>query len=91
VQTTKPRREASSAKEATPARVEAICCKNGEDPMKALMLDTTLVAGDVVMTPEGMRTFVGTKAPHRASDFIDISKSRLISQNQRRQLMAMDR
>ncbi|MDB5509349.1 MAG: hypothetical protein JWL93_1818 [Hyphomicrobiales bacterium] len=82
---------AKPRKEAPPAKVEAICCKNGEDPMKALMLDTTLVAGDVVMTPEGMRTFVGSRAPHAADDFIDVSKSRLISQNQRRQLMAMDR
>lgn len=85
VQTAKPR------KETPPAKVEAICCKNGEDPMKALMMDTTLVAGDVVMTPEGMRTFVGSRAPHGADDFIDVSKSRLISQKQRRQLMAMDR
>lgn len=83
--------QAKPRKEAPPAKVEAICCKNGEDPMQALMQDTTLVAGDVVMTPNGMRTFVGNSAPHRESDFIDVSKSRLISQNQRRQLMAMDR
>ncbi|MBX9740259.1 MAG: hypothetical protein K2X62_09315 [Beijerinckiaceae bacterium] len=81
----KPRREAA------PVKSEAICCKNGEDPMKALMMDTTLVAGDVVMTPEGMRTFTGSRAPHSAEDFVDLSKSRLVSKNQRRQLMAMDR
>lgn len=73
------------------AKVEALCCKMGGDPMKAIMQDETLVAGDVVMTPNGLRTFNGSRGPHRESDFVDLSNSRYVSKSQRQQLLAMDR
>ena len=78
-------------KEAPPVLQEALCCKTGGDPMKAIMMDDTLVAGDVVMTPEGLRTFTGSAVPHRPDDFVDITRSRLVSKSQRRQLLALDR
>lgn len=73
------------------AKVEAMCCKNGGDPMKAIFNDPTLVPGDTVMTPQGMRTFRGASAPHSPRDFVDVASSRLVSSAQRKQLLAMDR
>jgi hypothetical protein len=73
------------------AKVDALCCKTGGDPMKAIMLDETLVAGDVVMTPDGLRTFKGSRGPHSESDFVDLSNSRYVSRSHRQQLLAMDR
>ncbi|MDB5650828.1 MAG: hypothetical protein JWL62_2348 [Hyphomicrobiales bacterium] len=73
------------------AKVEALCCKNGGNPMKAIMQDDTLVAGDIVMTPNGLRTFVGSRTPHSEDDFVDISRSRYVSKSQRKQLLALDR
>jgi hypothetical protein len=40
------------------------------DPMDALMNDHTLVAGDIVATPSGLRIFVGSsQVPHSLADF----------------------
>ena len=40
------------------------------DPMEALLNDDTLVAGDIVATPEGLRVFHGQpQIPHRREDF----------------------
>ncbi len=40
------------------------------DPMAALLNDDTLVGGDIVATPEGMRVFRGQpQTPHRREDF----------------------
>ena len=52
--------------EVPPLLQSATCCKNGEDPMRALLNDATLIRGDVVMTPDGLRTFIGARAPFRA-------------------------
>jgi hypothetical protein len=39
-------------------------------PMDALLNDDTLVAGDIVATPQGLKVFRGqTGAPHRLEDF----------------------
>jgi hypothetical protein len=39
-------------------------------PMDALLNDDTLVAGDIVATPQGLKVFHGqTGAPHRWEDF----------------------
>lgn len=91
-----PRRRAARTEKApdievAPARMESTCCKNGEDPMKALLTDDTLVRGDVVMTPTGLRTFVGARAPHSERDFVAIGKSQMISSKQKKQLLALDR
>ena len=40
------------------------------DPLKALLEDDTLRAGDVVSTPSGLRVFRGKpETPHRIQDF----------------------
>jgi hypothetical protein len=40
------------------------------DPMAALLNDDTLVAGDVVATPQGLKVFRGqSQTPHRREDF----------------------
>jgi hypothetical protein len=40
------------------------------DPMQALLNDTTLVNGDIVSTPKGLKVFRGQpEIPHRLSDF----------------------
>ena len=39
-------------------------------PMEALLNDDTLVAGDIVATPQGLKVFRGqTGAPHKWEDF----------------------
>jgi hypothetical protein len=77
--------------EVPPALQSATCCKNGEDPMRALLNDDTLMRGDVVMTPDGLRTFVGSRAPHAARDFQPVGKSTAISSVRRKELLALDR
>lgn len=69
----------------------ATCCKNGEDPMRALLNDDTLMRGDVVMTPDGLRTFVGSRAPHVARDFQPVGKSTTMSSTRKKELLALDR
>ena len=40
------------------------------DPMEALLNDDTLVEGDIVATPEGLKVFHGQSGtPHRREDF----------------------
>jgi hypothetical protein len=40
------------------------------DSMAALLNDDTLAHGDIVATPQGLRTFVGNSdTPHKLSDF----------------------
>jgi len=40
------------------------------DPMEALLNDDTLVDGDIVATPQGLRVFRGQpQTPHRREDF----------------------
>ncbi len=77
--------------EVPPVLQGATCCKNGEDPMRALLNDDTLMRGDVVMTPDGLRTFVGSRAPHTARDFQPVGKSTVASSTRRKELLALDR
>jgi hypothetical protein len=77
--------------EVPPVLQNATCCKNGEDPMRALLNDDTLVRGDVVMTPDGLRTFTGARAPHSARDFQPVGKSNAISSIRKKELLALDR
>jgi hypothetical protein len=58
-------------------RVIALCCKDGGDPMAALMSDPTLRDGDAVMTPQGMAIFEGAVATrfHHPEDFVAIGKA----------------
>jgi hypothetical protein len=77
--------------EVPPVLQGATCCKNGEDPMRAILNDDTLVRGDIVMTPVGLRTFVGSRAPHAARDFQPVGKSTAISSMRKKELLALDR
>ncbi len=73
------------------ARVESTCCKHGEDPMQALLNDDTLVRGDIVMTTEGLRSFVGSRPPHAMRDFVPVGKATSLSAERKKQLLALDR
>ncbi len=72
-------------------RMQSTCCKHGEDPMRALLNDSTLMRGDVVMTTEGLRTFVGSRPPHSMRDFVPVDKATTLSSERKRQLLALDR
>jgi hypothetical protein len=46
------------------------CSPAAADPMELLLNDDTLVNGDIVSTPHGLKVFRGRSgAPHSASDF----------------------
>jgi hypothetical protein len=77
--------------EVPPVLQGATCCKNGEDPMRALLADDTLMRGDVVMTPDGLRSFIGARAPHSVRDFQPVGRSTSISATRRKELLALDR
>lgn len=56
----------------------------------ALLHDSTLRAGDIVITPEGPKVFVGRERErHRVADFEDVVRSRRIDDKTRRLLVAM--
>lgn len=84
------RKSPSTIIEIPTVRQYSTCCKNGEDPMKALLSDSTLVRGDVVMTHEGLRVFMGSRAPHQWRDFVPIRQAP-VGLAQRRQLLALER
>jgi len=84
------RADPSTIIEIPTVRQYSTCCKHGEDPMKALLSDSTLVRGDVVMTPDGLQVFLGSRAPHQMRDFVPIRKAPF-SIAQRRQLLALER
>jgi hypothetical protein len=69
-----PRRSTGAAES---HRVVALCCKDGGDPMLALLSDPTLRDGDAVMTPQGMTIFEGATATHlhHPEDFVAIGKA----------------
>jgi hypothetical protein len=72
-------------------RVVALCCKNGSDPMVALMSDPTLRDGDAVMTPQGLTIFEGptTTRLHHQEDFVAIGKATHLPLNNRARLAAV--
>jgi hypothetical protein len=54
------------------------------------MKDPTLRRGDIVVLPGGPKVFKGGRsAPYRLSDFEDVSRTKLVGANTRRQLTAM--
>jgi hypothetical protein len=84
------RTDPSTIIEIPTVRQYSTCCKHGEDPMKALLSDSTLVRGDVVMTHDGLRVFLGSRAPHQWRDFVPIRQAPF-GIAQRRQLLALER
>jgi hypothetical protein len=60
------------------------------DPVAALMKDTTLRRGDIVVLPDSPKVFKGGRTtPHRLSDFEDVRRTKLVGDKTRRQLTAM--
>jgi hypothetical protein len=57
-----------------------------------LLHDATLRRGDVVMTAQGFRVYVGDAyGPSGPQDFVDLSKARSLSRAERAQLVSMER
>lgn len=77
--------------EAPPLLQQSTCCKHGEDPMQALLNDRTLMRGDIVMTTDGLRTFIGSRPPHSMRDFVPVGKATSLSAERKKQLLALDR
>jgi hypothetical protein len=69
----------------------ALCCKDGGDPMAAILEDPTLRAGDAVMTERGMTIFEGSGAAtrHQPADFVPLSKASKVSSNKRARVAAL--
>jgi hypothetical protein len=69
----------------------ALCCKDGGDPMAAILEDVTLRAGDAVMTERGMAIFEGSGAAtrHQPADFVPLSEASIVSAKDRAHLAAL--
>jgi hypothetical protein len=73
------------------SRSVALCCKDGGDPMAAILEDPTLRAGDAVMTERGMTIFEGSGAAtrHQPEDFVALSKASKVSSKNRAHVAAL--
>jgi hypothetical protein len=73
------------------SRSVALCCKDGGDPMAAILEDPTLRAGDAVMTEQGMTIFEGSGGAtrHQLADFVPLSKASKVSSNTRARVTAL--
>jgi hypothetical protein len=73
------------------SRSVALCCKDGGDPMAAILEDPTLRAGDAVMTERGMTIFEGSGAAtrHQPTDFVPLSKASKVSSKERARVAAL--
>jgi hypothetical protein len=69
----------------------ALCCKDGGDPMHALMSDPTLRDGDAVMTDHGMTVFRGSghDRVHQPQDFVAIAKAENVPPAERLRISAL--
>lgn len=54
---------------------KAICCKDGEDPAKAILADPTLRPGDAYMTEKGLRIFSGRAHAKARAAFVDLRRA----------------
>jgi Protein of unknown function (DUF2865) len=53
--------------------------------------DSTLKVGDIVMTQNGMRVFIGGQAPYKDANFTSIDRSRTVAGGSRDTLRSMER
>jgi hypothetical protein len=69
----------------------ALCCKDGGDPMMAIMNDPTLRKGDAVMTNRGMMVYEGASGAsgHQADDFVALAKAVSLSKFDRARISAV--
>jgi hypothetical protein len=76
---------------AAPRLKVASCCKDGSDPINALMNDPTLRKGDAVMMAQGMMIFEGSsnESVHQPSDFVIVPKAVSLSSKERGRIMAV--
>jgi hypothetical protein len=64
----------------------ASCCRDGGDPVTALMNDPTLRKGDAVMMTQGLMIFEGSniETPHQPADFVGVLTASLSSKKRAR-------
>jgi hypothetical protein len=69
----------------------SLCCKDGGDPMRALMNDPTLRDGDAVMTDHGMTVFKGSahERVHQPGDFVAVAKAGNVPPAERLRITAL--
>jgi len=69
----------------------ALCCKDGSDPINALLNDPTLRKGDAVMMMQGMMIFEGSsnETSHQPSDFVVVPKAVSLNSKDRGRIMAV--
>jgi hypothetical protein len=79
------------AHQAASPQKTALCCKEGGDPMMAIMNDPTLRRGDAVMTNRGMMVYEGASGEtgHQADDFVALSKAGSLSKFDRARISAV--
>ncbi len=85
-------RHKSAAHHQSATRLKAApCCKDGSDPINALMNDPTLRKGDAVMMAQGMMIFEGSsnESVHQSSDFVAVPKAVSLSLKDRGRIMAV--
>jgi hypothetical protein len=85
-------RHKSAANHPSAARMKAaLCCKDGSDPINAVMNDPTLRKGDAVMLSQGMMVFEGSgnESVHHPSDFVVVPKAVSLSSKDRGRIMAV--
>ncbi len=76
--------DATRKLEAEPKKPQAPVRLDLSDPIKAVLKDPTLQAGDIVIFPDGARVFTGkSKGPHRLSSFEDAGSSQLVPKSSR--------
>jgi hypothetical protein len=70
---------------------QALCCKEGEDAMLALMNDPTLRKGDAVMMTRGVMIFEGSNGDpsHQSDDFVALAKAASLSSKERGRILAV--
>ncbi|ACA18974.1 conserved hypothetical protein [Methylobacterium sp. 4-46] len=84
------KRRAAVEKRPVAEDARAAALAKAGDPSAALMRDTTLRPGDIVVTAAGARVFTGRPGDrHRAGDFEDATRSRRLDGKTRRLVSAM--
>jgi hypothetical protein len=83
--------EKAEKAEAKPVAAKIERITNPSEARAALLRDPTLRAGDIVIMPDGPRVFMGEagSAKHKPNEFEDVRRSRLVSNQTRRELLAM--
>lgn len=81
-------RERVRAEPAQVSRPKRVFVPAASDPVAAILNDSTLRRGDIVMFPEGPRVFTGSgRAPFKRSAFEPIQRSNVLSNAERRSLL----